>query len=223
MLSLAALVLAPNLALSETFFTLQIVDPTPEAIISEAELDTWKQAFPDFAKSEEALMAAYKGCLADVGAGGEGWLSMNQGDWAKARQETAYKNHAPKGEAAYIQALTQAAQERIRWLNEFAEKGPTVWVNNYLYTQPGYEGMVILYYRENGMELELYTKSSNGAICRAEGLATPAQGKARYNSNGTSFQVEMLELGKALELTSGSENGICLGGGKFTGTYELFK
>ena len=221
--SLLGVAMAPNLAFSETYFPIQLVDPVPEARVSEEEMNAWNQNFPDFQKSEEALLKAYRNCMEEIGPGGQGWLSMIQSDWNKARLEKAYQNNSPKGGSAYIQSLNKDAQERTEWLNTLAEKGKAVWVNNYLYTQPGYEGMVILYYRDEGMELELYTKSHGGAVCRAEGVAKTSQGKAEYNSNGASFEVEMLGLGKELDLKAASETGICQGGGKFTGLYEIFK
>ena len=223
MFSLAGLTMLPNLAFSETFFPIQIVELLPEARVSEEEMDAWNRAFPDFEKSEEALLKAYRNCMEEIGPGGQGWLSMIQSDWNKARLEKAYENSSPKGGPAYIQSLNKDAEERTAWLNNLAKKGSAVWVNNYLYAQPGYEGMVILYYRDDGMELELYTKSKAGAVCRAEGVAKSAQGKAVYNVGGASFEVEMLGLGKELDLKAGSESGICQGGGKFTGLYEIFK
>ncbi len=220
---LAGLVILPSAAFSETFFPIQIVELGPEARVSEEEINAWNQAFPDFEKSEQELLAAYKNCMEEIGPGGQGWLSMLQSDWNKTRLQNAYEKNSPKGGAAYIQSLNKDAQQRTEWLNNLAEKGPAVWVNNYLYSQPGHEGMVILYYRDDGMEMELYTKATSGAVCRADGVAKSAQGKAMYNVNGTNLEVEMLELGKELSLKAGSETGICQGGGKFTGLYEIFK
>ena len=220
---LAGLVTLPSAAFSETFFPIQIVELKPEARVSEEEITAWNQAFPDFEKSEQELLTAYRNCMEEIGPGGQGWLSMLQSDWNKARLEKAYENSSPKGSAAYIQSLNKDAQERTEWLNNLAQKGPAVWVNNYLYRQSGHEGMVILYYRDDGMEMELYTKSTSGDVCRAEGVAKSSQGKAVYNVNDINLEVEMLELGKELSLKAGSETGICQGGGKFTGLYEIFK
>ena len=207
-------------ALPKEHFIIHYVEPTPEATISQEELDAWADASKDFAKAEERLLDAYQDALDDFGPGGESWLMMNQGDWAKRRQADALERHGPKGSPAYISFLITEADKRSAWLDQLAEKGKVIFAHNYLYEQSGYEGMVILYYRKRGMEFELFTTNlETGAVCEAYGEGNPSEGKTQYKS----FAIEFVDLGKALLLTAPSEAPLCQDGGRFTGTYVLTK
>jgi Protein of unknown function (DUF1311). len=216
----ACLLFVPGLVYARDHFIIEYIDPSPEAIITEEEMESWLALSEDFSDAEEELIDAYQAALSQIGGGGEGWLEMNQSDWAKYRQEDAYTMHSPKGGPAYLAFIAAEAQNRTEWLKQLGKKGKVWFIQNYVYQEPGHEGMVIIYRRERGQEMELYTKHlASGAVCAAAGEAETADGKAAYGAVG----VEMLELGKSLSLTSLAGPDVCRPGGKFTGTYLLTK
>ncbi len=212
--------LCPFPAQARDQFIINYIDPTPEAIVTGEEMTAWLEADKGFAEAEAELIDAYHSALDKFGPGGEGWLGMNQSDWAKYRQEDAYTKHGPKGSPGYLAFLAEEARSRTKWLNRLGQKGKVYYAQNYIYQEPGYEGMVILYLRDRGQEMELYTKNlGTGAVCTASGDAETKDGKASYGP----VKVELLELGKSLNLTSAQGKNVCEPGGKFTGFYLLTK
>ncbi len=207
-------------AMPKEHFIIHYVEPDAEAVVSKEEMETWAAVSEEFAATEKRLYEVFKETLASFGPGGESWLEMNQGDWSKRRQVDAFEQHSPKGSPAYIRFLTEEADKRVQWLEQLGKKGKVVFTHNYLYQQPGHEGMVILYYRDRGLEFELYTKNlKTGAVCEAFGEGIPHEGKTRYQD----LSIEFVDLGKALQVTAFSEAELCQEGGHLTGEYILTK
>lgn len=201
-------------------FILHYIELTPEASITEAEMKAWKTESKSFAKSERKLASAYEDALEEFGPGGESWLRMNQTDWAKNRQQYAYQHYPPKGSPNYLNYLSQHAAKRTDWLDQLADKSSVVFAHNYIYQKSGYEGMIILYYRNKSQEMQLYTRNlKSGAVCKAIGEAVPSEGKAHYDA----LSIEMIELGKSLDVTASATLNICQPGGNLVGSYILTK
>ena len=221
---ICALALLPVTGFAEPMpkehFIIQYVEPGPEAAATPEEIQAWMNTSEEFADTEKEMRRAYEETLKDFGTGGQSWLEMNQADWAKRRLLDAFEQHAPKGGPAYLEFMSREAEKRADWLEKLAEKGKVVFTHNYLYRQPGYEGMIILYYRDRGMEYELYTRNlDSGAICEGSGEAPSSGGKAQYEN----ITIEFVNLGKGLKATSSSETSLCEEGGRFAGNYELTK
>ena len=211
---------AAGAELPKEHFIFQYVEPEPEEAVTPEEMELWIANSEAFAKAEKKLFEAYEDALEDFGPGGWSWLEMNQADWVKHRIVNAFKLHAPKGSPAYLEFMIQEAGKRSRWLKQLGKKGKVVFAQNYLYSEPGYEGMIILYYRARGMEYELYTRNTaTGAACEGSGEAASKDGKASYPD----LSIEMLDLGKALQVTAANGNALCREGGRFAGHYDLFK
>lgn len=215
-----ALLGLPALSQATEHLIINYAELNPEASMTEEEMESCRMSSDDFAEAEEELESAYENAREEFGPGGEGWLKMNQGDWAKNRQNYAYENYAPKGSPEYLNYMIQQAVKRTKWLDQLAGKSWVVFTHNYIYQKPGYEGIVILYYRNDAQEMEIYTRNlETGAICKSIGEAVITGGKADYNG----IALEMVELGKSLDITAQSETGICQPGGSLTGTYILTK
>lgn len=221
---LACILFVPSLNAAPSHFIINPIEPSPEAVVNQEDYENWQNANQDFKGAETGLLEAYKNCLKEFGPGGEGWLQMNQSDWAKIREETAYNRHAPKGSPDYLAYFEKEAKERIEWLDKLAKKGQVIYAQSYLFKEPGFSGMLILYGRGSDIEIDFYTENTaTRSVCQAWGQTQPSGGKATFEFNNNTFNLEMIDLGKSIILSSDSQNGICQDSGKFTGSYELTK
>lgn len=193
-----------------------------EAKISKTEYENYLSESKEFAASEKALRKAYEKGLDTIGPNGEMWLRMRQADWAREREIVVLSECGPKGSETYLAAMAKAGNERVEWFKALAEKGKAIFVVDYAYSEPDFEGVLTMFRRKDeSLDFVISTTNlKNNAQCEIEGVAPFANGRAVFNGEFGQIGLDMMELGRWVRIISNAEQGICNSGGRFTGRYD---
>lgn len=193
-----------------------------EARVSKTEYEIYLKDSKEFAASEKALRKAYENGLDTIGPNGEMWLRMRQADWAKEREIMVLAECGPKGSEAYLAAMAKAGNERVDWFKALAEKGKAIFVVDYAYSEPDFEGVLTMFRRKDeSLDFVISTTNlKNNSQCEIEGIAPFANGRAVFNGEFGQIGLDVMELGHWVRIISNAEQGICNSGGRFTGRYD---